>query len=99
MEDYIKIEEKLQNDFDLLKSKKNRISNIRLIAFIISVVFFLLYVTSSNNLYLIISSILFIVFIILVVKTSKISSQLNYSIQALEIINQIKTDNSIDQFV
>jgi len=89
MEDYIKIEEKLQNDFDLLKSKKNRISNIRLIAFIISVVFFLLYVTSSNNLYLIISSILFIVFIILVVKTSKISSQLNYSIQALEIINQI----------
>lgn len=99
MEDYLKIEEKLKNDFDLLKSKKNRISNIRLIAFIISVVFFLLYVTSSNNLYLIISSILFIVFIVLVVKTSKISSQLNYSIQALEIINQIKTDDSIDQFV
>lgn len=99
MEDYIKIEEKLQNDFDLLKSKKNRISNIRLIAFIISVVFLLLYVTSSNNLYLIISSILFIVFIVLVVKTSKISSELNYSIQALEIINQIKSDDSIDPFV
>ncbi|MFV0212345.1 hypothetical protein OBK22_11145 [Empedobacter falsenii] len=99
MEDYLKIEEKLQNDFNLLKSKKNKISNIRLVAFIISIVLFLLYVTSSNNLYLIISSILFIVFIVLVVKTSKISSQLNYSIQALEIINQIKSDNSIDQFV
>ena len=99
MEDYLKIEEKLQNDFNLLKSKKNKISNIRLVAFIISVVFFLLYVTSSNNLYLIISSILFIVFIVLVVKTSKISSELNYSIQALEIINQIKSDDSIDPFV
>ncbi|MBW1618761.1 MutS-related protein [Empedobacter falsenii] len=99
MENYLKIEEKLQNDFNLLKSKKNKISNIRLVAFIISIVLFLLYVTSSNNLYLIISSILFIVFIVLVVKTSKISSQLNYSIQALEIINQIKSDNSIDQFV
>lgn len=99
MEDYIKIEEKLQNDFNLLKSKKNKISNIRLVTFIISVVFLLLYVTSSNNLYLIISSILFIVFIVLVVKTSKISSELNYSIQALEIINQIKSDDSIDPFV
>ncbi|WP_313567233.1 hypothetical protein, partial [Empedobacter sp.] len=99
MENYLKIEEKLQNDFNLLKSKKNKISNIRLVTFIISVVFFLLYVTSSNNLYLIISSILFIVFIVLVVKTSKISSELNYSIQALEIINQIKSDDSIDPFV
>ncbi|WP_413532063.1 MutS-related protein [Empedobacter brevis] len=98
MENYLKIEEKLQENFNLLKSKKNKISNIRLISFIISVVFFALYITSSNDFYLLISSILFIIFIILVVKTSKISSELNYSIQALEIISQIKSDDSIDQF-
>jgi hypothetical protein len=99
MEEYQKIEEKLISDYQILKTKKNKISNIRLIAFIISVALFLLYVTSSNEIYLIISSILFIIFIILVVKASKISTQLNYSSQALEILSQIKSDNSEDEFI
>lgn len=98
MDEYLKIEEKLQYDYNLLKSKKNKISNIRLVSFLISALFFWLYVTSSNNYYLLISSVLFVLFIVLVVKTSKISSQLNYSIQALEIISQIKSNDIIDQF-
>lgn len=99
MEEYLKIEEKINQDFITLKSKKNRISNVRLLSFISSLVFFSLYVTSSNDLYLIISTILFVVFIILVVITSRISTQLTYFTQALEIISQLKTDDSIDQFV
>ncbi|MCA4808992.1 hypothetical protein IF128_04370 [Empedobacter stercoris] len=99
MEEYLKIEEKINKDFITLKSKKNKISNIRLLSFISSLVFFSLYVTSSNDLYLIISTILFVVFIILVVITSRISTQLTYFTQALEIISQLKTDDSIDQFV
>lgn len=99
MEEYLKIEEKINQDFITLKSKKNKISNIRLLSFISSLVFFSLYVTSSNDLYLIISTILFVVFIILVVITSRISTQLTYFTQALEIISQLKTDDSIDQFV
>ncbi|MFV0185040.1 hypothetical protein OBK25_09940 [Empedobacter falsenii] len=99
MEEYLKIEEKINQDFITLKSKKNKISNVRLLSFISSLVFFSLYVTSSNDLYLIISTILFVVFIILVVITSRISTQLTYFTQALEIISQLKTDDSIDQFV
>lgn len=99
MEEYLKIEEKINKDFITLKSKKNKISNIRLLSFISSLVFFSLYVTSSNDIYLIISTILFVVFIILVVITSRISTQLTYFTQALEIISQLKTDDSIDQFV
>lgn len=99
MEEYLKIEEKINKDFITLKSKKNKISNVRLLSFISSLVFFSLYVTSSNDLYLIISTILFVVFIILVVITSRISTQLTYFTQALEIISQLKTDDSIDQFV
>ncbi|WP_312552950.1 MutS-related protein [Empedobacter brevis] len=98
MEEYLKIEEKVNHDFIVLKSKKNKISNVRLVSFIISTLFFLLYVTSSNNYYLIISTLLFLVFIILVIKTSKISAQLTYSAQALEIISQIKSDDTLDQF-
>lgn len=98
MNHYHSIEENLTNQHSFLKSKKSKISTIRLIIFIISIILFTYYILTSNNLPLYISSITFIVFIILVIKTSKLSTDLNYIEQALEIIKEIKADTTIDLY-
>lgn len=98
MNQYTSIEEKLNTDFSQLKSTKNKLSTIRLSFFIVSLTLFLTYVTTSNNLLLSISIILFLIFLFFVVKASKISTQLTYASQALEIVNEIKSTSKTDNF-
>lgn len=99
MNQYNSIEEKLNHDFSQLKSKKNQLSTIRFSLFIVSVILFLIYVTTSNHLLLSLATILFLIFIFFVVKASKVSTQLTYASQALEIINEIKSTTKTDQFL
>ena len=98
MNQYNSIEEKLNQDFSLLKSKKNKLSNIRFSLFFVSLILFLIYVTTSNNLLLGLAIILFVIFLFFVVKASKVSTQLTYITQALEIIREIKSTTKVDSF-
>ncbi|WP_333660959.1 MutS-related protein [Chishuiella changwenlii] len=98
MNQYNSIEEKLNQDFSLLKSKKNKLSNIRFSLFFVSLILFLIYVTTSNNLLLGLAIILFVIFLFFVVKASKVNTQLTYITQALEIISEIKSTTKVDSF-
>jgi len=98
MNQYNQIEEKLNQDFSLLKSKKNKLSNSRFSLFFVSLILFLIYVTTSNNLLLGSAIILFVIFLFFVVKASKVSTQLTYITQALEIIREIKSTTKVDSF-
>lgn len=98
MNQYNQIEEKLNQDFSLLKSKKNKLSNIRFSLFFVSLILFLIYVTTSNDLLLVLAIILFIIFLFFVVKASKVSTQLTYITQALEITHEIKSTTKVDSY-
>jgi len=98
MNHYFSIEENLTKEYSILKTKKGKISNFRLFSFVITVLLFSYYVLTSKEITLYTSIITFIVFIVLVVKASKLSSDLNYIEQALEIIKEIKTDTTTDLY-
>lgn len=96
---YKEIEQNLQQEYYILKSKKSKLGNIRLGFFALGSLLFYFYVTSTNNLYLTLSILFFVTLIILIIKTYKIVAQLEYTTQALEIIQQIKLDDTTDLFV
>lgn len=98
MNHYFSIEENLTKEYSILKTKKGKISNFRLFSFVITVLLFSYYVLTSKEITLYTSIITFIVFIVLVVKASKLSSDLNYIEQALEIIKEIKADTTTDLY-
>ena len=89
MKAYNDIEKKLLQEHSILKAKKSKLGNIRLIVFAISAFLFYLYLTSSNQLYLAISTLFFVALIILIIKTSKVSAQLEYATQAVSIVEHI----------
>ncbi len=98
MKAYNDIEKKLLQEHSILKAKKSKLGNIRLIVFAISAFLFYLYLTSSNQLYLAISTLFFVALIILIIKTSKVSAQLEYATQAVSIVEQIKLNDTTDLF-
>lgn len=98
MNHYHSIEENLTNDYSILKSKKSKLSNIRLFTFLLTVISFSYYVLTSKDFSLYIAIITFILFLILVVKASKLSTQITYIEQALEIIKEIKADTAEDLY-
>lgn len=98
MKEYLKIETQYTENFNLLKSKKNKLSNIRLICFLLSAVLFYYYTSTDNYVFLASCGIFFIGFLILVVKSSKVSDELQYITQALEVIESIKKEDRVDDF-
>ena len=98
MKNYSQIEARLQQELIVLKNKKNKLSNIRLICFLIAVIFFIIYATKDHFLSLIIAFIAVFVLIILVVISSKISSEFDYTKQALMIISQLFINDRDDDY-
>lgn len=98
MKNYNQIEARLQQELAILKNKKNKLSNIRLVCFVIVVIFFVIYATKDHFLSLAIAGIFFIALIILVVISSKTSLEFDYTKQALTIISQLYINDRNDDY-
>ena len=98
MDQYIQIETRLNTEYKALKSRKNLISNIRLLAFILSCVFIYFFVSKDNFISLIAAIISFVAFMILVVKSTNLGHKLDYINKAIVIIQDIKSNDKIDDF-
>ncbi|QTV04876.1 MutS-related protein [Faecalibacter bovis] len=99
MNNYIQIENQLKEQFSELKSRKNLLSNIRLAAFVMTCVLFYFYVSHDNILLLLATGILFIIFMIFVVKSTNVSNKIAHISQSLLIIEDIKTNDRVDEYV
>lgn len=97
MENYIKLEEKLKLEFELLKKRKNILSNVRLLFFVLSLVLSFFYFSKFKFIYLILGLLSVIGFVFFVSKSSKVSKKFSIIVDELEIINDIKTDDVIDK--
>lgn len=98
MESFLKIIEQINSELIALKKRKNLLSNIRLLFFIFTAITGYYYVKTDEVWYLIATLVLFVIFIVFVVKSSTVTSEIEFKNDALDVLNQIELDDRIDEF-
>ena len=98
MESFLEIQKRLESELITLKKRKNLLSNIRLLFFILFAVTGYYYIKTDLFWLMLLALVLFAIFIIFVVKSSTVRSAISLKNDAIDVIELIKLDDRVDEY-
>ena len=98
MEDFLLFEEKFKIQLNQLRKQKNLFSNIRLLFFVLTLVDFYFIFSDYSIARLILGVVLLVCFLFFVSKSVKLSREIGFVEDQLNLIEIIKTDDRVDEY-
>lgn len=98
METFIAIQKQLESELLILKKQKSLLSNLRLLFFVLFALSGYYYIKTDITWVMLLAFVWFGVFIVFVIKSSSVASAIGLKNDAIEVIEQIKMDDRLDEY-